>query len=257
MNSEFDGRRGYLICSEARTGTTWFGRLLRSTGLLGTPSEVFADPGRARLLESRPGYFELLLDQATTPNGVYGFKIMSSQVGVAGRAHWVSRLPALSFVYLERRDVLGQAISGVRATQTGQFRAEHTALREPRYDRIAISRELTGICHRRARWHDYFARNGIQPLCFEYEGIAAAPQAAVAAIAELMGVRDCLPEAFAPGITIQRDAISAEWRSRFLAETRALDAMPGFHFSPRDAAREAALRLGEMLHSIRRFGRKD
>lgn len=239
-----ENARGYIICSEARSGTTWFGRLLRSTLCLGLPREVFSDAARIRRICADPDYFQTLLAEASTPNGIYGFKLMSDQLDRLSAAKWVSRLPAASFVWIERRDVLGQAISTVRAAQTEQYRTEHEIRRPAFYDCAAIDRAVTAICHGQARWRDYFARNGIEPLRLAYEDILAAPQTAVVAIADLMDVAGPIPEASSHGAEIQRDDLSLEWRRRFLNDRRDLDAMPGLPFSPRAALRDVGRRLG-------------
>lgn len=161
--------------------------------------------------------------RAATPNGIYGLKVLTGHFDWSVASEWPQRLPALSFVYMDRRDLLGQAISHERAVQTSQWSSLEGAAKDPAYDTGLISKRLAACAQDEARWRYYFARNGISPLHLTYEDFADHPQTAVAAIAELMG----LPEAPVAHLersrfTIQRDALSDEWRERFLAESRAV-----------------------------------
>ena len=71
----------------------------------------------------------------------------------------------------------------------------------------------------RTRWQLFFARNGVAPLRLVYEGALKVPDATVAAVARFVGVEEpvvAAPERIA--MAVQRDAINAEWRERFIAE---------------------------------------
>jgi LPS sulfotransferase NodH len=71
-----------------------------------------------------------------------------------------------------------------------------------------------------ARWRGYFAVNALQPLTIIYEDLVSAPQAAVDAVRQLVGLEDGLAiDPAAIDLVIQRDEASAAWRARFLAET--------------------------------------
>ena len=220
-------RRGYVICGEARSGSSFLVRVLISTGELGFPFEYFSRGGcRREMLADPERGLRDLLRHAASPNGIYGIKLFSRQLEITGTAGWLGRLPHLQFVHLERRDLLGQAISLLRANQTGQFVSMEPARAEPRYDRRAIAGLLGDIAADQARWRAYFARNGIEPLQLFYEDVVADPQAAASAVAERVGL------GHAPAIdlgrvapTVQRDDLSLAWRERFLDEAGDLDRM--------------------------------
>src|SRR5438045_2425177 len=130
-------RRGYAICSEPRSGTSYLGRLLTGSGRLGTPAEYF-NPG-SKAAATVPGYgpplmVRTVLERGATPNGVYGVKVFSDHFDKPA-APWARTLPNLTFVHLERRDHLGQAVSWARANITRQFAADQTVLHEAVYDR--------------------------------------------------------------------------------------------------------------------------
>jgi LPS sulfotransferase NodH len=78
-----------------------------------------------------------------------------------------------------RRDLLGQALSFVRANQTSQWQRGHARASPASYDRRAILRSLSDSSENEARWRLFFARNAIEPLRLDYETVVASPQAAV------------------------------------------------------------------------------
>src|SRR4051794_9178176 len=117
--------RGYAVCATARSGTGFLCSLLKSSGTLGHPVEYFN--AWARRLAGMLDYPDdpqlqlgKVLELGVTPNGVYGLKIFAYQAEQAKATRCAEVLPNLAFVYLERDDLLGQAISFVRAKQTNQ-----------------------------------------------------------------------------------------------------------------------------------------
>jgi LPS sulfotransferase NodH len=212
-------RRGYAICTEARTGSEFLCAVLASTGILGCPTEPFAKPQRCRAIERRPALFDEILRRRTTPNGVYGFKLFSRQFDNIEGTRWTARAPNLHFVHLERRDLLGQAISYLRALQTDQWTARRQRRAEPRYDGKAIVQVLRLLVQGHARWRLYFASNAIEPLWLVYEEMIADPAAAARAVGRHIGM-DEVPEVKLDGLLldVQRDGASEEWRARFLTE---------------------------------------
>ena len=227
MGADGSVRRGYAICAEARSGSIFFSRILQSTGALGMPWEWFHDPGWVRALAD-PLHFEAVLDSATTPNGVYALKLFSPQFELATKLRWAERLPNLHFVYLERADLLGQAISLARALQTGQYKSDQPALGEARYDRRAIEDCLARLAYGRARWQCWFARNGLQPLRLVYEDIVRDPQRGVDRVAAHIGLgAEPRADLAKVDLPVQRDSASGEWRARFVHEAGDLGYLDG------------------------------
>jgi LPS sulfotransferase NodH len=227
----FDGvvaSTGYAICSEPRSGSNFLCQALASTGVLGRPLDYFNGPGlRGKGWPDYPREPELqlqaVLKLGTTANGIYGLKMFSATFDAVHSTNWAERLPACHFIHLERRDLLGQAISDVRAVQTGRYRSTTAGRSRPVYDGELIRRRLHRIALGQARWRAYFAANAIQTLHLDYEDVATDPQAAVSAIASLVGVAERAavdPEQIE--VSVQRDAISDTWRERFLLEESSL-----------------------------------
>jgi LPS sulfotransferase NodH len=225
-------KAGYVICTEERSGSNLLCQHLESTGVLGRPREAFKYAAAvARLRRAgASGLFDHL-KPATTPNGVYGLKLFSGHFDFISGTDWLERLPALRFVHLERLDLLGQAISLVKATQTGSYRAGVPPLAEPVYDRAAIAFALRRLTVGHARWKIFFAVNDLRPLRLSYEEICDDPAAAVRAIAERLGVDVAGIASSAQAMRVQRDALSDEWRERYVEEAGSLRHLPPFGFS--------------------------
>jgi LPS sulfotransferase NodH len=235
-------RSGYVITAEPRSGSQYLCRLLESTGVLGRPREVFGQAeARQRLWRDPRGGLLEMIGEASTANGIYGFKIFSHHLDIMGSTAWLSRLPSPRFVRLTRGDLLGQAISYVRAQQTKAYSAGRPIRGEPRYDAGAITTTLARLAQQDARWRAYVARNGLAPLELSYEEVVAAPQATVASVAALLGVDGAQAELAQVTVEMQRDALSETWRARFLAEERDLDWLDGWPW-PKAHARWRQLR---------------
>jgi LPS sulfotransferase NodH len=219
--------RGYAICTSGRSGSNLLCQYLSSTGMLGNPLEYFNGSGR-RLL-GYPEYpddpsrqIDWILTEGATPNGIYGLKIFPAQVELIEKSiHWTELLPNLRFVLLKRRDILGQALSSVRAMQTEQWRSSMPARGSAIYDGAQIYERLQIAARDYARLDIFFARRAIAPTIIVYEDLLADPQSAVDQVANLFGLRgQACTASERIDLKIQRDAITEEWRARFLAEYR-------------------------------------
>lgn len=245
------GARGYAICTEPRTGSNFLCQLLSSTGVLGRPLEYFNAAGRRAF--DAPDYpddpeaqLKAILTLGATSNGIYALKLFSRQFDQIAQVRWSERLPGLGFIHLERRDLVGQAISWVRASQTGRYRNVSPGTDDDaRYDRAAITERLREIVAGQARWRLYFARNGITALPMFYEDVVADSHGAVNRVANLMGVS--LPPmngALEVGVDIQRDALNEGWRAAYLADAHDLARLDKLQASG----------LSRAARWIRRFG---
>lgn len=218
-------RRGYAICTTPRSGSNYLCQILSSTGRLGHPLEYFNPQGR-RALEA-PDFpdavdaqLDWILTKGASANGVYALKAFPFQLSAALRsADLFARLPNLAFVRLKRRDLLGQAISKVRAKQTGQYRASQAPKGEVRYDVNFIAQEMVRIACDEASWDIYFVRTSIAASTLYYEDVLVDPLAAANAVAALIG--ESGPFAIdmeRVDLVQQRDEQTEEWRARFIRE---------------------------------------
>ncbi|ESY73062.1 hypothetical protein X743_14065 [Mesorhizobium sp. LNHC252B00] len=193
--------------------------------MLGHPLEYFNWRGRRffddpDFPENVVGQVEKILTMGATPNRIYGLKIFAHQHDwISGQIDWFDALPNLQFIFLSRRDLLGQAISWARALQTSQYRSTQQSSQTAVFDAELIQRQLDALVRERARWEMFFARTGISPLRLEYESIVETPPYAVRQVADMMGVAlQRSPDSISVGIQQQRDSISLEWADRFKGE---------------------------------------
>jgi len=216
---------GYAICTSGRSGSNLLCQYLSGTGVLGNPLEYFNGSGR-RLL-GYPEYpddpsrqIDWILAEGATPNGIYGLKIFPAQVELIEKSiRWTELLPNLRFGLLKRRDILGQALSAVRALQTEQWRSSMPARGPTIYDSAQIYERLQFAARDYARWDIFFARKAVAPTIIVYEDLLADPQSAVDQVAGLFGLRGQARAASERiDLEIQRDATTEEWRARFLDE---------------------------------------
>lgn len=218
-------RRGYAICTTPRSGSNLLCQYLTSTGIMGKPLEYFNGPARRALNDPRyPDdpvlQLRQILTTGMTPNGVYGVKVFAYQnAAVAASLDWTRALPNLSFIYLTRRDRLGQAISWAKALQTSQYRSTLPKQGVAIYEARLIRERLDALRWEDTEWDRFFQSRCITPLHIAYEDFIIAPQQTVDRVAALVGVRRTPRIAFDQvDLRIQRDVETEEWRVRFLDE---------------------------------------
>jgi len=224
--------RGYAICTAPRSGSNFLCQLLASTGKLGQPLEYFNGPGRRYF--DWPDYpddpeqqVQQVLRRGATGD-VYGFKIFAHQHDwISLTLRWTEKLPNLQFVFLRRRDLLGQGISWARGVQTRQYRHTQPVAAEPAFDPDQIADRLRAIPIEYARWEVFFAGNGIDPLRLVYEDVVQFPQRSVDAVGSLFGLEGQVePDLSKVDVRVQRDGLSENWRERFIAERGSPDVLP-------------------------------
>jgi LPS sulfotransferase NodH len=215
-----------MICATPRSGSNYLSQLLASTGVLGNPREYFNAPGRRHYDD--PNYPESpdlqvhqILATGRTPNGIYAVKVHPFQLASLPRNIDPMRdLPHLHYVLLQRRDLIGQAISWSRVQQTGQHRATDRSQQDCRYDADHIRKSLLFLLNQRKKWNRLLRGIKAKPLVLEYESLLRDPQSAVNRVAGLLRVSEpAIVNPHLVTVMIQRDETNDEWRARFLADT--------------------------------------
>jgi LPS sulfotransferase NodH len=145
----------------------------------------------------------------TTPNGVFGAKVMWGHVDEP--ASLASR-----FVWVRREDRVRQAISLWRALQTQSWRDEgaDAARSHPAYCFSALRHLVDTLGEHDAAWARYL--RGRPVLVLTYEGIAADLLRALERTLAHIGVarpRDWPPDL--PPMRRQADALSDEWAAAY------------------------------------------
>jgi trehalose 2-sulfotransferase len=273
--------RSYLVCATPRSGSTLLCQLLGETGVAGRPQEYFEalrhsglprqpeeyfDRERhANIVERlafrempdegpRPEpnplwdpdtydrYLEWALEAGTTPNGVFGAKLMWGYLGdfvqllrgIDGlQGLPVPELrarvfPGLRYVQITREDKVRQAVSLWRAVQTQAWRqasndGERTKV-EPVFSFRAINYLVRLLTAHDASWDAYFLGLGEQPLKITYEELAVAPAESVARVLAHLGLDpDAARTLAGPGMEPQADERSEDWVRRVHEHLAALE----------------------------------
>ena len=213
---------------------------LKNSGLAGRPEEYFwRDDERfwkeRWQVSSYADYLAGAIAQGTTPNGVFGAKIMwgyfedfvnklraipgYEELSVADLLSTV--FPNLHYISITRLDKVRQAVSFEKAIQTNIWvTTEETApfMGKLRFDFARIDALVHVIESHEAAWQHYFAENGIIPFTVIYEELVAAyEQTSVRVLHELnVPVPESLQ--FTPRrLKQQADALSEEWIQRYYA----------------------------------------
>lgn len=244
---------GYIICGTPRTGSTLLCNLLASTKRAGEPDSFFGGrfiawwaeqwglPSRERLggKAFAAAYLEKAIQVGTAGTGVFGLRLMRESVDdlngilnqvlppfASDRERFERAFGRLLYIHLSRGDKLAQAISLVKAEQTGLWHVapDGTEIerlgppKAPEYDFARIRREVEALEGYDAAWHSWFSEQGIAPLAVDYDALSADPAATLVRICEALGIP--APDAgdVKPGVAKLSDGTSADWARRYRAD---------------------------------------
>jgi LPS sulfotransferase NodH len=230
-----------FICTLPRTGSSLLSADMRSTVALGEPREYFNINRMARLREkwSLPvddldAYIAALKKRTVSPNGVVGVKLMVAQLRrLKGEGHFgdhpaplralVERFGSdVMIVKLLRRDKLRQAISLVKARQTGKWGVLRDGEGEPTYESEDIDRAILDLAIWEALWQREIEASGFDlDLDLAYEDIVVRRDETLLDIARWVGLDD--PEGVVgdrdrEDVKLQRQSndVTEEWIDRYI-----------------------------------------
>lgn len=243
----------YIICTSPRSGSTLLCKLLAETGKSGNPNSHFHNPSLASWLETYEFHnsdfsteqealsaiFDAARARGTADTGIFGlrlqrgsfdFFIQQTAVLFPGLQSDVERIQAAFgqtlFIYLTRPNKLDQAISRVKAAQTGLWHmaADGTELerlsepQDPHYDADAISHHLAELSELDDAWRDWFEREKLKPLAISYDELSSDPQNVLGIILNELGLEKKIAQSINPPTTKLADETNRIWANRFLAD---------------------------------------
>jgi len=216
--------RGFVVAMTYRTGSTVLKDWLAATAVLGRPEEYLnTRPGNlldqwaaAFRAEDVRSYLGCVAVHHQTPNAVFGIKAEFMQFLPVILADSIDLIGSdVRFVYVERRDLLAQAVSLATARATGKWNTTMPVRFDEEIDAASVVGCMFEITRRRELWERFFALAGVEPLRLVYEEMVLDPPDTVSKVAAHL---DCpLPtsiEAPISRLDVQRDALSAEWKAR-------------------------------------------
>jgi LPS sulfotransferase NodH len=258
----------YLVCATPRSGSTLLVESLKATGVAGNPEEFFEARVRTGRPRTAAGYFrdpgapdigDILGDPeklghspeyssldgiddyarhlersfrlGTTPNGVFGAKLMWMHLG--DFAQFAGALPAFRglaleellpavfprprYVWVTRQDKVRQAVSLWKAIQTAAWRGDaDKEAHEPRYHQAALDHLVRMVADHDTNWESFFAHAGIEPLVISYEhDLDEAPERAVRRVLRHLGLR--VPPGWRARVHMKRqaDETSEQWVAQY------------------------------------------
>jgi LPS sulfotransferase NodH len=244
-----------LVASTQRSGSTLLCRALADTGVAGRPEEYFLagppaafPPGwtfwedgifaRPHGQMDREGYLDLVFRLGTTPNGVFGAKLMWNNVphvleklwelprfaGLDRAATFQALFPNLHVIRLTRRDRVAQAVSWARAAQDGVWVVSDTEpaapVTEPDYSYEFIVGLEGLLVEGEQGWPKLCAELGAEPLDIVYEDLvdpATYPDTIRSALDHLSVDHTDLTIS-PPRTRRQADEINQDWIERYRAD---------------------------------------
>ena len=131
-----------------------------------------------------------------------------------------------TYIHLSRQDKIAQAISRLKAQQSGLWHRfadgterERTAPpQEPDYDYDGLAGLAAEAEADDRAWLDWFERHRIEPVRVTYEQLSAAPSATLAKLLTALGRDASIADSIEVRTARLADATSLEWARRFAAE---------------------------------------
>lgn len=243
----------YMICTSPRSGSTLLCRLLAATGVAGKPESYFHTPSIDRWIEAygidstayasdcdalrrivaealrqgRSGtdLFGLRMQRGSFPYFMQQLHALKPDLASDGACIEAVFGPTL-FIHLTRDNKLEQAISRVKAEQTGLWhlgsdgaeierQAPH---KDPVYDGAAIAKHMAEFEAFDAQWTDWFARTGIKPLTVRYMELSADPHGVLKRLLCKLDQDPGLAARTEIPTEKLSDDVSGDWAARYIAE---------------------------------------
>lgn len=245
--------KSYVICTSPRSGSTMLCKMLEATNVAGNPGSHFHVPSFDHWLNkydlksddfcSRKEALEAVLTAAishgTGNTDVFGLRLQRGSF-----AFFIEQLRFLypqgqtdvdrikfafgttHFIYLTRQDKLDQAISYIRAQQSGLWhrRADGSELerleasRNQGFDRVAIKEQMEEFAVYDREWRAWFHEQSIDPIEITYETFANNPQKALREILKALGKDAGIADQVQTQTAKLADNINKHWREKFEAE---------------------------------------
>jgi trehalose 2-sulfotransferase len=243
----------YMICSAPRSGSTLLCRLLAETGVAGRPASYFHEPSLAewkRRLGVEPeaaaserevvgACIQAAQSRGCSDNGIFGLRLQRpsfdfffSQLalvhaeGRSERARFEGVFGRTLFIHLSRADKVEQAVSCLKAEQTGLW---HVAAdgsdverigppREPEYDGQALQAWVDAMTGYDRDWNTWFASEASEPVRITYDHLSRDPQGTLRRVLDSLGLDPAAAGHVAPSLRKMADDTNQAWVTRFRAE---------------------------------------
>ena len=180
-------------------------------------------------------YIDWTIERATTPNGVFGAKVMwgyfngfvdslrdmNNNAVQSTRQVCEQTFPNLSlWVFVTRQDKVSQAVSLWKAIQNWTWKRDEgdgaLITHDLHYNFAAIKHLVAQLEQHDREWMQFFAASGLAPHVVVYEHLAKNYEQTAIDIVHSLGVQESTEPMFAQRrMTRQADALNQEWIERF------------------------------------------
>ena len=243
----------YVICTSPRSGSTLLCKLLAATGIAGNPASLFYRPALSDWLarlgltppesaterEMLETIFEGGIHKGRGDTAIFGlrqqrhgFEFLCEKLAIlhpgdlSDSERFQRVFGTTLFIHLTRADKLAQAVSYLKAEQTGLWHLapdgtelERTAPhRAPVYDGDAIRACVETMTDYDRAWEAWFEREAIAPLSLSYDDLSNDPQGTLRTVLIRLGLDPAAADEITPGVRKLADHTSQEWVARFRAE---------------------------------------
>ncbi|MBL1434665.1 MAG: hypothetical protein COB08_000490 [Rhodobacteraceae bacterium] len=226
MTTSKSRRKGYIVLSMGRSGTTWLKSINNATGRMGITDEWlgFETLGKPLRTYNAQSYYEQVMQRASTPNGRFSMKIFPRHLRLAQAQFGFDFIKKcaqendVKFFLVTREDRFGQAISALKAQQSRSWVDDGGTMLDHRRRKIRYNfRKLCELYFEIGSgynfWRSYLGINSLDYESFVYETLLPNPAPFFESAAKHLGVAQ--PESYESPMVIQRNAETEEWRQRF------------------------------------------
>jgi len=243
----------YVLCTSPRSGSTLLCRLLRQTGVAGWPESHFHEPSLQAWLmdhhvttasnlserEQVAAVIEAAIRHGRGHSDIFGLRLQSHSSDyffaklarlygdkTTDAERFEAAFGRTAFIHLSRDDTIAQAVSYLKAKQSGLWHRrsdgrELERLTPPAataYDGAAIRDQVLQFREAHRKWTDWFARERIAPLRLSYEDLADEPHRTLASVLEHLGLDPSAAKHATPDVQRLADEESEDWIKRFRRE---------------------------------------
>lgn len=243
----------YIVCTSPRSGSTLLCKLLEATGVTGNPASYFHRPSiddwaaDLGVIITRPDQerealtelFRAAISQGDNGTGMFGVRLQAhsfpffrEKLAVlypdepTDADRFRAAFGRTLFLHLTRLDKVAQAVSYIKAHQTGLWHvaADGTELErlsphtDAVYDRAAIERTVATMEAYDEAWYAWFNQETIEPHRISYDDLSADPLQILRNILNKLGVAHTALAGVQPGTRKIADQTNAVWVDRFRRE---------------------------------------
>ncbi len=242
--------RSYVICTSPRSGSTLLCKLLAATGQAGKPKSYFHEPDldawqtyldleKTRFATDKDrltALFAAAREKGSSGTGIFGLRLQRHSFDFLfqqletlhpGEMSLAAKFEAVFgktlFIHLTRADKVAQAVSFVKASQTGLWHKapDGTELErlappgEPVYDAEQIRVQVDRMTQFDDAWAGWFAAERIDPLRITYSELTRCPQKTTGDILEKLGRDAAQARSLEVPVARLSDGLNAAWIERF------------------------------------------